>query len=591
MGLKNVERIEVLKGPQGTLFGRNATGGLIQVVTKRPSEEPSAELSLSLGNYETYELSAYGTTGVAENLAMDFAGFVRRQENGYGINLVTGNKANYRNEQTIASKIEYDSGGTTITASADYSLVNAPQGNNREVYPGAISSGGSRFNGDFYDVQHTVDYNAKTEVYGGDVQLDQDIGSLNLVSVTAYRVAQPYFFFDNDLNPVPFQVVDANYYDRQFTQELRLSGDLGIMKWMVGAFYLRTTAGLHLNIFAGPSQVLAADFDSEVKTKSYSAFTDVIFKITQKDSVTAGFRYTVDKRRVSGAIGNVPTPLSGDSTTWTEPTWRAVYKHEFSDDAMGYISYNRGFKSGNYNLIPLTTAAYNPEVVDGYEVGAKMELWDRRVRLNAAAFLLDYRNMQVRTVQRLSTIVFNAASSEIKGVEAELSVQPVRNLSLSAAAAYVDGKYTSFPNAPFFFPVVPGERCPGVTTGAIPIGGNCQTSIDASGTQLIRTPKFSANFGGALKIPSTSGDITLSGRVSYRDSFPWDPAGRLREDSNYLVNLGVDWTSKDERVSIRLDAENLTGSHYAISGAAFPDADSFSAGTPALYRATVTFKM
>jgi len=591
LGLRNVERVEILKGPQGTLFGRNATGGLVNVVTRRPSHEPAGEVSFSVGNYETYEVSAYGTAGITENLAFDVTGYLRRQEEGYGVNLITGNDANYRNESTIASKIEYDGGSTVITASADYSLINAPQGNNREVYPGSISSGGSVFNGNFYDVQHTVDYHAETEVFGGYVQLEQEIGSLDLVSITGYRVAEPFFYFDNDLNPAPFQAVGANYYDRQFTEEIRLSGRSGFLTWMVGAFYLQTTAGLNLKIFAGPSRILAADFDSEVKTKSYSIFADAVFQLSPRDSITAGLRYTVDTRRVTGAIGNVPTPLSGDETTWREPTWRVVYKRDFTEDIMAYVSYNRGFKSGNYNLIPLTTAPYNPEIVDGYEIGAKFDLFDRRVRLNVAGFYYDYQNMQVRTVQRLSTVVFNAASSEIKGFEAELAIQPTRSLSLSASAAYVDGEYTSFPNAPFFFPVVPGELCPGVTAGTPPIGGNCQTTIDASGTQLIRAPKFSANFGGAFTIPTSVGEVTLTGRVSYRSSFPWDPAGRIREDPNVLVNLGAEWESSDERVSIRVDAENITGSHYAISGGTFPDADSFSAGTPTLYRATVTFRM
>jgi iron complex outermembrane receptor protein len=473
LALKDVERIEVLKGPQGTLFGRNATGGLIHVITRTPSDEAAGEASVSIGSKETYEGSVYGTTGIAPNLAANFTGYVRRQNDGYGKNLVTGNDANFREESTARTKWHYSGDRTTITLSGDYSNIKDPRGLNREVRSDAVGVGGTLFNGDFYDVQHNVDTKVETDSYGTSLQIEHDFGGAELVSISAYRDDDTDFFFDNDVGPQPRAIADIYYFTELFTQELRLSSVTDAdHSWMIGAFYLHTNAGNELNVLAGPTQTPVAAFDAKVKTNSYSAFAEYSMRVGPRGRVTAGLRYTVDKRDVSGHINAGATRLSDQDETWKEPTWRLVYDHHLNDDVMLYASYNRGFKSGNYNIIPATTPPYDPEIVDAYEIGAKTDLWDGRIRLNVAAFYYDYQDMQVNVIRSLATETLNAASAEIKGLEADVTARVTEYLTLSASAAYIDGKYDSFRDAQHYFPPVPGERCPGVTTGPIPVGGN-----------------------------------------------------------------------------------------------------------------------
>lgn len=326
MALKDVERIEVLKGPQGTLFGRNATGGLIHIITKEPSSDSSGEMSLSAGNHQTYEASVYGTIGVAPGLAADLTGYVRRQEEDYGKNIVTGNDANFRNEATGRTKWRYSGEKTKIALSADYSDIEDPRGLNREVRPDAVGVGGTLFNGDFFDVQHNLDTEAETKSYGSSLQVDHDFGGADFVSISAYRDDETNFIFDNDVGPQPRAVADLFYFTKLYTQEVRLSSETESGNtWIVGAFYLHSKAGNELNVLAGPTLLRVVAFDADVKTDSYSAFAEYGLRVGEHGRLTAGGRYTVDKREVFGHINAGATALPRQEKDWEKPTWRLVY--------------------------------------------------------------------------------------------------------------------------------------------------------------------------------------------------------------------------------------------------------------------------
>ncbi|WP_340317377.1 TonB-dependent receptor [Rhizorhabdus argentea] len=587
--LKNVERVEVLKGPQGTLFGRNATGGLIHVVTRDPSSTSGGEMSFTAGNYQTYEVSTYATTGIAEGLAADVTGYVRRQERGYGKNLITGNDANFNNEATVRTKWQYKSGDTNITASADYSDIDDTRGLNRNIVPGATGVGRSTYSGSYYDVKHNVDFSRKTRAYGGSLTVDQDLGSASLTSISAARWDRSHFIFDNDIGPAPITVGDIIYTTKTLSQELRIaSAPSDGISWIGGLFYFRSNAGADLSVLAGPSKILAAHFVSQLVTNSYSAFGEVGIPMFGQGKLTLGGRYTSDRRTVSGLIGL--NRLPGLKASWKQPTWRIVYDHHVNDDVMFYAGYNRGFKSGNFNILPANQPAYAPEKIDAYEIGIKTNLLDDRVRFNMSAFYYDYRDLQVRIISALTTKTINAASARIKGVEGELTAKVLPGLTLSAAGAYVHADYSSFKAAPDYRPAVIGQFCPGVTSGAPSSGGNCLYGIDASGRQLIRSPRFSGNVGATLVVPSSAGDFTADARLSYRDSFPWEPAGRIRAPAATLVNASLTWNSKDSGLSVSVRGDNIFGEKYQIYGGSVDAGDFYSAGAPGIYSVTVGFK-
>lgn len=584
--LKNVERVEVLKGPQGTLFGRNATGGLIHIITRDPEFDTSGSLSLSAGAYETYEVNGYFTTGLTETIAADFAGYVRRQEDGYGINLVTGNDTNFNNEITARSKIQYQGERTKFTLAGDYTDIEDARGLNRTILPGTISTGGGTYSGDFYDVTHNVDFKRTTESGGVSLQIDHEFGSVDLTSISAYRVDDSNFYFDNDIGATPAAVADIYYKNKTISQELRLaSANASGNSWITGLYYFHADSDIDLSVLAGPALTPVANIVSNVETNSYSLFGEYRIGIGNNGRLTLGARYTIDERTTGGTVGAIVFP--GQKETWKQPSWRVVYDHHITDDAMVYASYNRGFKSGNFNIIPANQPSYDPEIVDAYEIGTKIS--SATARFNLAAFYYDYRDLQVRIIQNVSTMTLNAASANIWGIEGDFAIELLSGFTVSGGAAYVDSEYSDFGNAPNLVPATPGVYCPGVTTGPLPSGGNCVVAVDASGNQLIRSPKFTGNIGADYRIPVGEGSFSLNARLSYRGGFPWEVSGRIREDDSLLLNASLFWNAPGNTWRLGFRGRNILADKYQIYGGSVEAGDYLSAGEPSTYAIVAEF--
>jgi len=584
MSLKNVDRVEVLKGPQGTLFGRNATGGLVHIITKDPVPETSGELSFKVGNYDTYEVSGYGSTEIASGLSADFTAYIRRQEEGYGKNLITGGDSDFRDESTFRTKWLYSQNEKTeVRVSLDYSEVEDAKGLNRNVLKNTTASNGIVAHGDYHDVEHDVDAEVKTRTYGASMQVDHQFNHFDLVSITAYRDDDTSFMFDNDGGPLPINVADITYYNELFTQEFRIASNSDKnYNWMMGVFYMQGKAEADLAVLVGPTRLQVARIESEMDLDSYSAFVEYSHQIGKNGRLTLGARYTMDERRVSGAVNGAVVPDQKDD--WGDPTWRIVYDHHITENAMVFASYNRGFKSGNFNVLPPVTPSYDPETIDAFEVGTKASFNDGRVQFNASAFYYDYKDIHARMTSQFTTTVQNAASAEIKGLEVELAAMLTDRLSINVGSAWVDSEYESFPDAEVYVPAVPGQPCP---SGVIPVGGNCATSMDVSGNQMARSPEFTATLGATLDIPVRVGTLIASTHIYYNSGYPWDASNRIEEDSYRLVNASLAWRSSDDRWGIRLSGENITDTDYAVYGGSVDTMDYFSAGSPRTYSITI----
>ncbi|MEJ7935937.1 TonB-dependent receptor [Sphingobium sp. AN558] len=594
LALKNIARVEVLKGPQGTLFGRNATGGLIHIITKDPSSTPSGEFEVSAGDHQTYTTSGYATSGITANLAADVSYYVRRQEKGYGINLTTGTDTNFNNEYLIRSKWKYTGDSTSLTLIGDYTRIESAQGLNRNLLPGVIGAAGNRSSGRYYDTNNNLDFVRNTKAYGGSLQIDHDFGDANLVYIGSIRRDRSSIVADTDVGPAVVAYFRSNFFTNTMSHEVRLSSDTsGRSSWIGGLYYLNSKGGPHLRVFAGPAALLVSNLVGQVKTDSYSIFGEYALKLFGQGRLTIGGRYTIDKREASGSSNGVTTMRPDLEKTFKEPTYRVVYDHHINDDVMVFASYNRGFKSGNYNLQPIS-APFDPETLDSYEVGTKTSFMNGKLRFNASAFHYKYKNLQVRITRGFTTSTFNAAAAEVNGMEGDLSFSPFAGLTFNAAAAYVDSKYVSFRSAQSFVPVssilAPGQRCPGVTTGAAPTGGNCIVPADATGKPLIRSPKFSGNLGVTWEQPLASGNLTSTVRISYRDGFNWEPDGRVPEHNNTLINGSIVWKTADEGLGIGIRAENLLASRYQILGGSVEAGDYYSAGSPRTYSVFAEFK-
>ncbi len=632
----NIERVEVLKGPQGTLFGRNATGGLINIITKDPSHTTSGSISASYGNYNTFTGGLYATTGLNDTVAADLSVTYSDQKDGFGVNRFTGHDINKTREFAIRSKILWEpDGATRIVLSGDYSNLRSSQTIARQLLPGTLGfdgaiifggclagggtqaacagaavAGATKNTGNFYDIVNDVDpyYTAKS--YGGSLQIVRHLSSFDLVSVTSYRRSVGYQGLDQDATVLPIIYASLRTPTNDFQQELRLeSKGSGPFKWILGGYFLNAKSGYQNFDLSGigvgglaPGGIAYRAIPTQ-RTTSLAGFVQASYTFAEKTTLTAGIRYTSDRRKFSSAnfvsfgapTGPFPvTPaqfdaltyiqvpvnatgalVSQSSRTFSQPSWRLSLDHKVTPDLLIYASYNRGFKSGVYNLAnSAVPGPVEPEKLDAYEVGFKSQFADNVVRLNGSAFYYDYKNLQLQAIALGSTLLLNAATARTKGAELELQIVPSSHFQLHGALSYLDAKYVSFPAAPSFAP-----------TG---IGGNTATTASAAGNYLSRSPKFTANVGGNASFDTGIGAFEIYGNAYYNDGFFFDPQNVVRQKSYVLVNLGAS-LKLNGNVKVRASVDNLLNKEYSNYADNGQFGGTISAASPRLFRVGVQF--
>ncbi len=589
--LNNIERIEVLKGPQGTLFGRNATGGLIHVITRTPSHDPELKVSLGYGNFDTVTGTLYGTTGITESVAADISVFYSSQGEGWGKNLNIGGDVNYRDEWAVRSKLLLQpTENLTITLAGNYNYRESDIGNVRHVLPGAVLIGGAKFKGTIYDSQGNFPRKAEAEQYGLSMKAELDLGDVTLTSTTAYGSSYNFGLFDQDGGPL--RVIDALFTEdsTNFQQELLLNGSADRLNWTAGVFYFHANAKvdpLGLRSVVVPPQ--NRDRFSEIKTNSYAIFADGSYEILDNTRFTAGLRFTRDELSQVGAdiavsgnpLGPPGTILSSrtQEAAFKKLTWRLLLDHNFTPDILGYISYNRGFKSGVFNIVNFEQPSVRPETIDAYAIGVKSDLFDDIIRLNIEAFLYDYQDIQLQRTEAGLAQILNAAKARIKGVDVELVIAPpvdFGNLDFGATFSFLDGEYTDFPDGPI--------------TTRNPAGGNILTLGDLSGVDTIRTPPVTFNLAANYEVPVGSNKLGFHLSYYYNDGFFWEADNRVRQSSYDLLGAQITLAAEDNRWEFKLFGSNLTDTKYYAQVNQGSLGDAGSPGAPRTYGATISVK-
>jgi iron complex outermembrane receptor protein len=619
VGLSDVEQVAVLKGPQGTLFGRNATGGLIQITTKRPSQDFQGSLQATAGNYGTTGASAYITGGLSESVATSVAFKYDDRSDGYGINTRTGNDVMTQDSYSGRAKLLWQAGdNTSLTLSGDVSSLDSASPAFRPLtrnVRGNFAQGGRR------DIDSDVDPSLETEQYGGSLEIRHNFGAVELLSLSAYRDMEMKTRFDPDgttedewvgvpgANAPPvlgFQhgfVIANTEIAQQFSQEIQLlSTGEGPLQWVAGAFYMSADAsyepGRSVNAFqtaGNPAFFIPpgrySDLIVEQTLDSYAAFAQGGYALSPATTLTAGLRYTSDKREVAGIrrtfeVTGQPiatqTPPQGILDTFDETfsrtTWRLSLDQRFSADVMGYASYNRGFRSAAYvvgtigTTLPLANRVLKPEIVDAYEVGLKSDLLDRRVRLNAAAYYYDQENVQVMQIVSGIQNIYNADGAEIYGLDADLTALVSSRLTLTGGLNYTHGRYTRFTNASIAIPQA--------------AGGNQLIVGDASGRRLQNVPDWTLSLGAFYDIPTTVGKVSLSANLYHNDGWAADPDNRATQGAYDLLDASVTWRSLSEKLSISLWGRNLTDEFYFQQLGASNFADNGVQAAPRTYGVT-----
>mgnify|MGYP002335924313 CR=1 FL=1 len=600
LDIYEVERIEVLRGPQGTLYGRNTIGGAIKYVTRRLSDEPRLNVRANLGTDEQADLILTGSTPIGSALKIG-ASAARLSRGGFGKNLTTG--ADNYNKDVWATRgtIELDPSPTAwFRLSGDYIWDNSNARGGHRLIPGLAS--GAPVLDDVFDSRGGL-VDPEQKVKGGGLALHGEVGLndwLKFRTITAYRKDRSDTPIDFDALPAVDLDVPAIYKNRQFSQELQLVVERGPLAGVVGAYYLNANAQnvFDVRLYTTLPAVLpglTASTEGDVDTKTWAVFGDFTYDITPQWAVSLGGRYTNDKRearvlrqtRLFGGhpdlggsqgfgVGTVIATTSDFDGKRTDTAFspRASVSFRPTKDHNIYLSYARGFKGGGFDPRGQSSQApsqspedvfefmaFDPETVDSIELGWKASLFANRLQVATALFNADYKDVQVPgsagcVIGGVSTfcgITTNAGKARFRGFEFEGNARLAEDmavagdrLNLAAMLGYLDAKYREF------ITNIPG-----------------QGPVDVADFRKIQnTPRWTASGSLDYSTPAWGGRLYANTTLSYRSKTQQfelrtpmlDQPGFALWDANLL------WRSASGRWEIGLHGKNLTDKEYIVAG-------------------------
>jgi iron complex outermembrane receptor protein len=623
----NIDRLEVEKGPQGTLFGRNATGGVVQVFTKNPTAQPSLDVEAGYANYDTAYFNGYATGALTSTLSANIAAYTSNQSHGWGTNHLDGSPSYTAWDNGGRAKLLWaPSDKTHLLLTYDIDVTRTEVGVAYRPWDGTLAVPGIPPPSGYYDLDEK-DSRAINHQQGASLKFDHDFDSFQLVNIAAWRQLETSQDFAYDSVPINLAFVNIATPETTWTEELRLlSPASSKFRWITGFYYMHDQAAYDPLAFSGAITMGLPYINTYgyQTTKSWSGFADGTLPITDKFEFTAGFRYTSDERTATAGTGTppipglnptgfAPAPNSPQSHTWDEPTYRAVFSYNFTPNFMGYAGYNRGFKSGFYNLVILPFNPIGPpvapEILDAYTLGEKGEFFDHRLRFNTEVFYYKDKDIQVDEVNGAATFITNAASATFKGVDVDITWVPVQQLTITGAIEVLDGKYDSFPNGQYWvyqptvggncaFSVVPGgpAPCGGLS---VPPGYNQATgNWNLGGNKTIQSPPFSSYLSVAYHVPSTTGPWDLNVAWTRTGSYYADAdngRGQVAPSSSFnnkqmildLINASVTWTSPDGHFHAQLWGRNLANQKYWSFALQDAFETQYSANAPLTYGVTL----
>ncbi len=577
----DIDRVEILRGPQGTLFGRNATGGVINIARSRPTYDLTGKVRATYGRFDTMKLEGVVSTGLSDTVAVKLSGawektdgfFYNKFQNKPGLRsdfYALSGTVLFEPTDKLDIQVSYDHQKTrqdpslVIAFNKDTDLFCVVY-NQCSPAPGEPTTGGryvsignaplnkdASFKFDMAIAKATYDI-------GADTQLDYIFGWLK----TSETVTQ-----DWDSTPFTLYHTDRPARWRQTTNELRLTkGGTGPLTFVLGAYLWdsRYTINLKNYIgFAGPPLLTSAQ-DVSQTNKSWAIYGEADYELTDKLTLTLGARYTHDTKTSvvndkpifiygslveANPIATIQPSLAGGQivmaspvkASWSKFTPRVSLGYNFTPDVMAYALWSRGYRGGGFNGRPASigsaTTPYNPETLDNYELGFKTEFANGRVRLNGATFLMKYNDMQQDldvpapgTSTGRESRTLNASSAELKGFELDLTAQLTENLRLHGNIGYLDSKYKNF-------------------VGDIYSTG---TPVDATFLRLRRSPKWTWTVGAFYEAKvGDNASAWFAGDVHYigahEVSFLNNP--NLRNDGQYLIDASINVKLNNTTVSL-----------------------------------------
>lgn len=579
--LYDLGSVQVLKGPQGTLFGRNTTGGAVLFNPAKPTDQFGGTFSVSGGNYDLWRGTLVLNVPLSEQLMVRVAGQITRRD-GYNYNLTNGLRTDdertesgrlsvrWKPSDTITNDLVFnyfhqDDSGSGFAVTGIRAIDDPVHPNNLAAStPGALASFARQKTRSVHIIENSLQPAARTDSWGIANTTEILAGdSLTIKNIFGYRHVKATNTLDFDGTPTKIFETSNLLDTNQVSNELQLIGHTSDNRfnYIGGAYFFRESGDDTQTSFLAGQRIN----DGAGTNVSYSAFLQGGYKLTDKFTLTAGGRYTIDERKLI-ARSKIGTPLvcrltdaSGArldpcsktvQTSFSSPTWLVSLDYKPSRNTLFYVAHHRGYRSGGWNLRSLTPATFipfKPETVYDIEGGAKLELLDRKLRINAAIYHQWYKNIQ-RTVSfvppggtAVSTSVINAADATIDGGELEVNIRPVQLLELNGSLAVTKARYKSFRDA----------------------------CCDLSQNRFTQVPEFQANgyVRFNLPIPSEQGDAGIQLGIYHQSSMEENDLNDPIKIKPYtLLDLTANWNRVvGSQFDMSFFVKNLTDKEYFTS--------------------------
>jgi iron complex outermembrane receptor protein len=620
LDIYDVERIEILRGPQGTLYGRNTIGGAVKYVTRGLADEPELTARISVGSYDQRDAIITASTPVTDSVRVG-GSLARLTRGGFGENLTTG-EDNYDKDVIAArASAEIDFSDTfQVRISADYMDDDSNPRHGYRLNPSIFTTSASplpdRFDTEGGVAQFAPFNTSETIASGINVYADWQVTDrLTLRSVTAYRTDETDSLIDFDSTAAANFDAWVVYDNDQFSQEFQANYEGDRWNLVAGYYFLDANAfnAFDVAIFGASTAFTLGDVDTE----TWAVFGEATFDLTERLALTVGGRYTEDQRDtrvqretflgLGSPFFGIPNPsitvpvIEGGqefvptftaSRTDDAFTPRVILAYDVSDTLNIYASYSQGFKGGLFDPrgaygVPEIRDGVAPEFVDSYEFGLKGDFFDGRLRANTAFFFADYTDVQIPGSEIITLpgggttfqgTLTNAGAAEIKGFEIEATAFLTDSLTANFALGYADAEYTEFEFQ----------------------GVNLVTTPDARGVPDVQntpdwTGNFSLNHTSEVAIFGHAGALSLIGSAAYRgdtQQFEFANAG-LDQEAYWLLDTSAVWNADNGRVSVALHGRNLADEEYITSGynfAVIDASDTVFFGNPRTFTATVTLR-
>ena len=593
VSLFDIERVEVLRGPQGTLFGRNTTGGAVSITTRKPSTEFGYFVEGAVGSFERSMLRGSIDAPVNDKILTKLSAFVV-DDDGYATSLTTGEKLNAEKAAGVRGALRLlPTEKLTWDISVDYIDQQKTTLGSSPVDPEYGIRSGLRYvdcENNIREVYlNTSRGNCAGVMNGGvtsNVAYELDWATINFI--TGYRTTDQNFAIDflNGTGARGGFTIANEVRNQQFTQEVKLVGETDRVKWVAGLFYLDEDNKTAEIDFAG---VLLADWTMYNTTKSLAAYAQADVALTEKLTATVGARYTEEEKTLEYINGSLPLttarptsanvravgiPLSQDEQKITP---RFALTYQLDPNKLVYASATNGFKSGGWNTRVTNVASvtiFGPEEAWSYEVGAKTEWFDRRLRVNATAYMQEVKDLQLLSGAGTLFVTRNAGDLEAMGIELEIAAAPTDALQIFGTISAADHEYKNTPPA-------------AVGSGGVPCSNRpeplqCTTVND----DPVRYPELQGTLGASYTVPVAQfgGSLTFNGSASYSHSYwtsTYNDSGVVtatpfggttprtvalsKVRPNTIVNLGAVYRTEGSNWEAALECSNCTEEYYATS--------------------------